>query len=161
MSEQKEHYKLFIERVRTALKGSPDELRRWIKLSDQYVKAASDMTKDELALIEAFFKRDVQTFSEQYNKDESQSDDAELFRSLLVNTLWAELLEITDKTQLEWHDVLRDIRHHGVYQAGEVVGLGMLVCEDCSHQTSHCRVGLLTPCIECGCKRFIRKAFPA
>lgn len=161
MSFEKEHYKLFIARVREALKESPNELRRWAQLSDRYFKAASDMTKDELALIEAFFKRDVQTFSEQYNQDDRHSDDAQLFRSLIANSVWELLAEITDKTQLEWSEVLRDIEHHGIYKAGEVVGLGILKCEKCGHQTEHCHVGVLAPCVECGSKRFSRKAFPA
>ncbi len=44
-----------------------------------------------------------------------------------------ELVDITDKTQLEWREVFQDLNHHGVYHSGEAVGLGNLVCEKCHH----------------------------
>ncbi|WP_028023640.1 zinc ribbon-containing protein [Enterovibrio calviensis] len=161
MTEQKTEYKLLAQRISDALKHSPEELKRWLELSERYFDAASDMTKDELALIEAYFKRDVQAFSEQYNESEGRADDGELFKSLIANTLWEQLAEITDKTQLEWHEVLKDIQHHGVYSAGEVVGLGILVCETCGNQTEHSHVGVLIPCTKCGNSQFSRKAYPA
>lgn len=161
MSEQKAEYKVLVERISEALKHSPEELQRWLDLSEKYVKAASDMTKDELALIEAYFKRDVQEFGARYNEPEENKDDGALFRDLIANTLWEQLAEITDKTQLEWREVLQDIQHHGVYNAGEVVGLGILICEKCGHQTEHTHVDVLTTCIKCGSKQFSRKPFPA
>ncbi|MEZ8141562.1 hypothetical protein A1OO_03900 [Enterovibrio norvegicus FF-33] len=161
MSEQKTEYKLLTQRISNALKNSPVELQRWVDLSERYFGAAADMTKDELALIEAYFKRDVQAFSERYNQPETGADDGQLFRSLIANSIWQQLAEITDKTQLEWREVLQDIQHHGVYSAGEVVGLGILVCEKCANQTEHTHVGVLIPCIKCGNKQFSRKPFPA
>lgn len=165
MSEQKAQYTVFIQRVRDALKRSPEELQSWVELSERYFNAASEMTKDEFALIEAYFKRDVQAFSERYKKVESHllphhDEDAQLFRDLIANSLWEKLAEITDKTQLEWHEVLRDIQHQGVYHSGEVVGLGILICEKCGNQSEHCHVDVLIPCIKCGCKEFSRKALP-
>lgn len=160
MSEQKMQYKLFIERVSRALKHSPDELQSWIELSERYINAASDMTKDELALIEAYFKRDVQEFSDRYQHAQTSVDDSHLFRRFIADTLWEKLAEITDKTQLEWHEVLQDIRHNGVYHAGEVVGLGILICQKCENQTEHTHVGALAPCIKCNGTLFYRKALP-
>lgn len=43
---------------------------------------------------------------------------------VIKESLWQELADITDKTQLEWREVFRDLNHHGVYHSGEVVGLG-------------------------------------
>lgn len=161
MSKQKAEYKVLIERISEALKHSPEALQRWLDVSERYVKAASDMTKDELALIEAYFQRDVQEFGNRYSGQEAHNGEDGLFRDLIANTLWEQLAEITDKTQLEWREVLQDIQHHGVYSAGEVVGLGILVCEKCGNQTEHTHVDVLTPCIKCGHKQFSRKPFPA
>lgn len=58
-------------------------------------------------------------------KEESDS----VFMRVIKESLWQELADITDKTQLEWREVFRDLNHHGVYHSGEVVGLGNLVCE--------------------------------
>ena len=43
---------------------------------------------------------------------------------VIKESLWRELADITDKTQLEWREVFQDLNHHGVYHSGEVVGLG-------------------------------------
>ncbi len=60
-------------------------------------------------------------------KEESDS----VFMRVIKESLWQELADITDKTQLEWREVFQDLNHHGVYHSGEVVGLGNLVCEKC------------------------------
>ena len=52
---------------------------------------------------------------------------------VIKESLWQELADITDKTQLEWRGGFQDLNHHGVYHSGEVVGLGNLVCEKCHH----------------------------
>lgn len=53
------------------------------------------------------------------------------FMRVIKESLWRELADIKDKTQLEWREVFQDLNHHGVYHSGEVVGLGRLVCEKC------------------------------
>ncbi len=53
-------------------------------------------------------------------KEESDS----VFMRVIKESLWQELADITDKTQLEWREVFQDLNHHGVYHSGEVVGLG-------------------------------------
>ncbi len=146
MSGQKREYQVIVDRISEALKNSPEELQRWVELSEKYLNAASDMTKDELALIEAYFKRDVQTFGEGY---QTAKDGDEVvsgaFKDLIADSLWQQLAEITDRTQLEWREVLEDIHHHGVYQAGEVVGLGILICEQCGNRIEHNHVGIIEP----------------
>ncbi len=157
MTKQKVEYKLVVERIKKALAQSPEALEHWVNWSERYLVAASEMTKDEFALIEAYLRRDLQSFAEGYLTNDKPS----LFSEAIKNTLWDRLADITDKTQLEWQEIMQDLAHHGVYQAGEIVGLGVLVCEKCGHETQHTHVGVLTPCISCGYKAFHRIPFPA
>ncbi len=46
-------------------------------------------------------------------KEESDS----VFMRVIKESLWQELADITDKTQLEWREVFRDLNHHGVYHS--------------------------------------------
>ncbi|MFD2179400.1 zinc ribbon-containing protein [Veronia pacifica] len=157
MSKQKPEYQVLVERVKDALEHTPEELERWVALTERYVAAAREMTQDELALIQSYFKRDVQEFGDQYQDSAEQPD---VFSELVKDTLWEQLAEITDKTQLEWTEIFDDIKHHGIYEEGEVVGLGILQCEECGNQTRHTHVGVLTACIVCGNRFFSRHAFP-
>lgn len=159
--KEKNDYKRIVERVTNALAATPNELAHWSDITGRYINAATDMTKDELALIEAYLKRDMQSFSEHYLHQQKPEVDSEAFRRVIADTIWEKLADITDKTQLEWTEVMRDIEHHGVYHSGEVIGLGVLVCEKCGKQTAHYHVAVLTPCIQCGNNTFSRQAFPA
>lgn len=161
MTDKKRDYQEMFERIREALAHSPEELSRWVELSEKYLSAARDMTKDELALIEAYFKRDVQEFGQQYDDAKDSEEQQGLFNDLISNSIWEQLAEITDKTQLEWREVMADIQHHGIYEAGELVGLGVLQCENCQHQTPHSHVDVLHPCVKCGHRFFSRRAYPA
>ncbi|OOF10947.1 MULTISPECIES: zinc ribbon-containing protein [Salinivibrio] len=161
MNKEKDTQQSIIERVKDALENSPESLARWVELSEQYLKAAADLTKDEWALIEAYFKRDVKAFGAQYDKSQADEIDSEVFNDLIADTIWEQLAEITDRTQLEWREVFDDLQHQGVYEAGEIVGLGILQCEQCQHQTRHNRVDVIHPCVKCGHRFFTRRAYPA
>ncbi|WP_120510161.1 zinc ribbon-containing protein [Photobacterium salinisoli] len=156
MAKEKDAYESMLEEITEALKHSPDELKHWIDTSEKYRTAASDMTKDELALIRAYFKRDLKEFGQ--NVQESPTPFSESpFYKLVAETIWEGLAEVTDKTQLEWLEVMDDIKHQGIYKAGEVVGLGNLVCEQCGHHQQYTHVRTIEPCTKCGHTQFTRQ----
>ena len=87
----------------------------------------------------------------------SKSDS--VFMRVIKESLWQELADITDKTQLEWREVFQDLNHHGVYHSGEVVGLGNLVCEKCHFHLPIYTPEVLTLCPKCGHDQFQRRPF--
>ncbi|KLV06681.1 MULTISPECIES: zinc ribbon-containing protein [Photobacterium] len=156
MANQKKDYETLLEQVTETLKHSPDELKHWAEVTEKYRQAASDMTKDELALISAYLKRDLQEFGQ--NVEESPAPFSESpFYQVVKETIWEGLAEVTDKTQIEWREVMDDIKHQGVYEAGEIVGLGNLVCEQCGHKELITHVKEISPCLKCGHTRFTRQ----
>ncbi|MBS8835738.1 zinc ribbon-containing protein, partial [Escherichia coli] len=82
-----------------------------------------------------------------------------VFMRVIKESLWQELADITDKTQLEWREVFQDLNHHGVYHSGEVVGLGNLVCEKCHFHLPIYTPEVLTLCPKCGHDQFQRRPF--
>jgi pyrimidine-specific ribonucleoside hydrolase len=83
----------------------------------------------------------------------------DFFMRVIKESLWQELADITDKTQLEWREVFQDLNHHGVYHSGEVVGLGNLVCEKCHHHIAVYTPEVLSLCPKCGHDQFQRRPF--
>ncbi len=71
----------------------------------------------------AAVKRDLEEFARSYEESHEDESDS-VFMRVIKESLWQELADITDKTQLEWREVFQDLNHHGVYHSGEVVGLG-------------------------------------
>ncbi|KLV06467.1 hypothetical protein ABT56_08775 [Photobacterium aquae] len=156
MAKRQAEYEALLEQVKETLKHSPDELKHWAEVTEQYRQAASDMTKDELALISAYLKRDLQEFGEHADSSSVPLSESP-FYNVVRETIWEGLAEITDKTQIEWHEVMDDLQHQGVYEAGELVGLGNLVCEKCGHRELITHVKAISPCLKCGHTRFTRQ----
>ena len=155
MSKQKTGYNAVLERVMNVLERSPEEFEHWAKSSEEVVDAASDMTKDELALISNYVKRDMKEFAQNYEESKTTFPDSPFYR-LISDSMWHALLEITDKTQVEWKEVFDDLEHQGVYQAGEVVGLGVLVCEKCGHREQYNHAQIIQSCTHCDNNEFTR-----
>ncbi|EAS41411.1 zinc ribbon-containing protein [Photobacterium profundum] len=157
MAKQKAEYEALLEKVTETLRHSPEELKDWVDTTEKYRQAASDMTKDEWALISAYLKRDLKEFGK--NVEESPEPFAESpFYKLVSESIWSGLAEITDKTQIEWHELMDDLQHQGIYQAGEIVGLGNLVCEKCGHHEIYSHAKRIELCSQCGHDQFTRQS---
>ncbi|WP_114766445.1 zinc ribbon-containing protein [Vibrio rhodolitus] len=153
MPKQKAGYEDMFDDVVEALKHSPDEVNHVLETSGKYVDAANDMTKDELALISAYVKSDLKEFANNY--EESKKGP---FYLMVADSIWQGLLDITDRTKVEWVELFADLEHQGLYEAGEVIGLGTLVCDECGHQTQYNHPTVIIPCTQCGHKAFSRRA---
>lgn len=110
-----------------------------------YWKAGNDLTAYETSLFIETFRR--------------QSDEATL-PSLWPETLWYELAQVTDKTQLEWQELQSDFLHQGVYVAGEEVGMAVYCCLSCGESVVFYHPGTLDECTCCGAKQFHRQGLP-
>ncbi len=152
MPKRKASYEEMIEDVVDNLKHSPEELQHVLEKSGQVVEAANDMTKDEMALISAYVKSDLKEFAENY--EESKSGP---FYLMIANSIWQGLLDITDKTKVEWVELFQDLEHQSVYSSGEMIGLGILVCEQCGHKTEYNHPTTISPCTKCGHNTFSRQ----
>ena len=151
MPKRTSGYEEKLAEVVETLKHSPEEVNKALETSGEVLHAASDMTKDEWALITAYVKSDLKEFAEEY--EESKSGP---FYLMIANSIWQGLLEITDRTKVEWLELFQDLEHQGIYKAGDVIGLGNLVCEKCGHKTQYNHPTVIEPCSHCGCEAFTR-----
>ncbi len=122
------------------------------------LQADENLSFSEVDEVIRAVRRDLYEFARSYPEPESTSDDS-LFLRVIRESLWKELADITDKSQLEWREVFKDLHHHGVYQSGEVVGLGNLVCEQCGFSRAIYTPEVLTRCPECNHDQFQRQPF--
>ncbi len=157
MPERKARYEAVLEEVVETLKHSPEELDRVLDSSSQVVAAASDMTKDELSLVSAYVRSDLNEFAQSYQQSKKSFPESPFYQ-LIANSVWEGLLEITDRTKVEWQELFLDLEHRGLYQTGEVIGLGYLVCDNCSDKSYFNHPTRIPPCKKCGNTGFTRQA---
>ncbi|GGI72285.1 zinc ribbon-containing protein [Shewanella gelidii] len=119
-----------------------------------YLLVKADSQADELALVEQFLKRDIASFLQQQN--EYVLSHSPMLMAV-ENTLWHWLGEITDKSQVEWHELAQDFKHHGYYESGEIVNQGTMVCTGCGHETNIEFPSVILDCTECEGKEFTRE----
>lgn len=152
MPKRKAGYEHMFKEVLDTLKHSPGEVVRVLETSGKVMHAANDMTKDELALISAYIKSDLKEFADNYEEGKNGP-----FYLMIRDSIWQGLLDITDRTKVEWVELFSDLEHQGLYEAGEIIGLGVLVCEHCGHKTEYSHPTIIIPCVKCGKKEFSRQ----
>lgn len=151
MPKRKLGYEEKFDEVVEALKQSPEELKKALETSGEVAHAASDMTKDELSLVSAYVKSDLKEFADNYQESKESP-----FSIMVADSIWQALLDITDRTKVEWVELFEDLEHQGVYQVGDVIGLGHLICEKCGQKTRYIHPTTVHSCSKCGGQAFTR-----
>ncbi|MGL5776666.1 MAG: zinc ribbon-containing protein, partial [Aeromonas veronii] len=130
MDKRQKGYEAFIAELQKQWQETEEfqgeRLNRMIAKVQAYLEAASDLTQDELALIAEYVKRDLGNYDEG-RKDEQVEESA--FMLALKDTAWSWLADVTDRAQVEWRELADELEHKGVYEAGDWVGLGVMVCD--------------------------------
>lgn len=151
MQKRRSEYESLLNDIIEMLKKSPKEIENIVQVSEKVADAASDMTKDELSLISAYVQADLKEFADSY--EESKSGP---FYLMIKNSIWEGLASITDNTRLEWQELFSELENQGVYEAGDLIALGVLKCEKCGHQMEYNHPTEIIPCTACGHRFFSR-----
>jgi hypothetical protein len=137
-------YEKLLKDVVEAVKNSPEELNQVMDTSSKVMSAANEMTKDEIALISAYLKSDLKEFAEEFEESKKSP-----FYLMIADSIWETLFSASDKTKVEWVELLQEVEHQGVYHVGDLIGLGELICDHCGHKTAYNHPTEITPCIKC------------
>ncbi|MBV4413817.1 zinc ribbon-containing protein [Enterobacteriaceae bacterium YMB-R22] len=157
MNKVAQIYRELLASLTERLRNGERDIDALVASARKRMMEAGELTRIEVEETTRAVRRDLEEFARSYG--ESREDDDSVFMRVIKESLWQELADITDKTQLEWREVFEDLNHHGVYHSGEVVGLGNLVCENCRHHQAFYTPEVLTPCPKCGHTQFHRHAF--
>lgn len=122
--------------------------------SSEWWQTAGELTNDEFRQLSVYLKRDLLMFYHHYQQDMKDSE----FVQLIKESMWKELAEMTDKSQIEWRELTQDFEHRGTYNAGEWIGMGTLVCQSCHYKMEFVHPVELMPCPGCGGQLFLREA---
>lgn len=113
--------------------------------------AAGEMTKDELALIEAKLKDDLYALSEH---------EGALDVDPRTEELWKLLYEGADQTALAWQSFANDLKHPDGYRSEDFIGFGALRCQRCGFVMHFYHPGRIPLCPQCSNDHFQREYRP-
>ncbi|MEA9392267.1 zinc ribbon-containing protein [Acerihabitans sp. TG2] len=158
MDKVAQYYRKFVASLSQQLEQGERDIDVLVDGARKRLQATGDLTAEEVTNVIHAVRRDLEEFALSYQESHVTNTDS-VFTRVIKESLWQELADITDKTQLEWREVFKDVSHHGVYTSGEVVGLGNLVCERCHHSLAFYTPEVLQLCPECGFDQFQRQPF--
>ncbi|EOY5094282.1 TPA: zinc ribbon-containing protein [Citrobacter amalonaticus] len=158
MNKVAQYYRELVASLSERLRNGERDIDALVEQARQQVLQAGELTRTEVDELSRAVRRDLEEFAISYEESLEEESDS-VFMRVIKESLWQELADITDKTQLEWREVFQDLSHHGVYHSGEVVGLGNLVCEKCHFHLAVYTPDVLPLCPKCGHDQFQRRPF--
>ncbi|KOC89424.1 zinc ribbon-containing protein [Winslowiella iniecta] len=158
MNKVAQYYRELVASLTDRLNQGDRDIDALVDNARQRLLATGELSRSEVEGVLRAVRRDLEEFARSYSENEEDLNDS-VFMRVIRQSVWKELADITDKSQLEWREVFQDLNHHGVYQSGEVVGLGNLVCEKCHFTRAIYTPETLTRCTECGHDQFQRQPF--
>lgn len=158
MNKVAQYYRELVSSLTTRLERGERDIDALVDSARQRMNNRGELTRSEIDDVSRAVRRDLEEFARSYAENQQELGDS-VFMRVIRQSLWKELADITDKSQLEWREVFQDLNHHGVYQSGEVVGLGNLVCEKCQFTRAIYTPEVLNRCPECGHDHFVRQPF--
>ncbi|MBF2748122.1 zinc ribbon-containing protein [Enterobacter bugandensis] len=158
MNKVAQFYRELVATLTERLRNGERDIDALVEQAPERVTQTGELTRTEVEEVTRAVRRDLEEFARSYEESQDEIADS-VFMRVIKESLWQELADITDKTQLEWREVFQDLNHHGVYQSGEVVGLGNLVCEKCHHHIAVYTPDVLPLCPKCGHDQFQRRPF--
>ncbi|GBU11665.1 hypothetical protein AwEntero_02660 [Enterobacterales bacterium] len=164
MNNVAQYYRQLVTSLTERLQNGERDIDVLVQDARATLEREGKLTDLQIEQLTYSVRRDLHEFSRQYVANQQaapveDSEDDSVFMRIIKESLWKELADMTDKTQLEWKEVFKDVNHHGIYHSGEVVGLGNLVCEKCHFTLAVYTPEILSKCPECGGTEFSRKAF--
>ena len=158
MNKVAQFYRELVSTLSERLRNGERDIDALVEQARVKISQSGELTHREVETLTKAVRRDLEEFALSYEESQDELTDS-VFMRVIKESLWQELADITDKTQLEWREVFQDLNHHGVYHSGEVVGLGNLVCEHCHYHLAVYTPDILPRCPKCGHDQFQRRPF--
>ena len=158
MNKVAQFYRELVTTLTERLRNGDRDIDALVEQARLRVSQTGELTRTEIDELTRAIRRDLEEFARSYEESQDEVTDS-VFMRVIKESLWQELADITDKTQLEWREGFQDLNHHGVYHSGEVVGLGNLVCEKCHFHLAIYTPDVLPLCPKCGHDQFQRRPF--
>ena len=118
----------------------------FVEQAKNYAQAAEALPEERVNQFIDNLTYDLKEFYQQWQKDSENS----VYLKLMNEAWWQTLSEMTDKSQVEWAELVDDFQHQGLYNKGDYVSFGELECVHCQHRFHITHFSQLSACANCG-----------
>ena len=125
-----------------------------VEHSKMLLRAAEQLPEEKIDQFVDNLVYDLKEFYLQHQQEAKHS----LYLSLMSESFWAVMANITDKSQVEWAELLDDFEHDGLYQQGDIIGFGIIECTQCQKTLQISHLTKISECLHCGHHYFFRKS---
>jgi len=133
------------------------EVTQIVELVEQakvILKVAESIPEEKIAQFIHNFIYDLHEF---YQQNQEQAKHS-IYLGLMNESFWAILVNITDKSQVEWAELCEDFQRDGEYKKGDTIGFGQLCCRNCQKTRLISHLSIVDECLHCGHEHFIRQS---
>lgn len=147
-------YEEMLERTRDGIieaQESVPKLRQLLETVRDNMVELGELTREEAQKIAEYVERDIEDAAN-YIVDTGEDlrswwrFDLELIEQRMLEAFTS----VADMTSLELEQWAEQARRASLYQAGQITGLGTLICDRCGAETHFTRTGRIPSCADCG-----------
>jgi hypothetical protein len=155
-------YHSLLNRIKEGLESAEEKTWEGIKYEiEQAIEleaAAEEMSREEIALLAAYLKKDLKSLTHYVEETGKGLADWLKFDAQLLEQRFLDLLlSVADKTTLEQQELEQHIKQGSAgYMAGEYVMPGTFACDGCGELVVFSRPQILNPCAKCNSAQFMR-----
>ncbi|VTP65143.1 Protein of uncharacterised function (DUF1451) [Leclercia adecarboxylata] len=117
MNKVAQFYRELVATLTERLRNGERDIDALVDQARLRVMQTGELTRTEVEEVTRAVRRDLEEFARSYEESQDEVADS-VFMRVIKESVWQELADITDKTQLEWREVFQDLNHHGVYHSG-------------------------------------------
>lgn len=104
MNKVAQYYRELVASLSERLRNGERDIDALVEQARERVIKTGELTRTEVDELTRAVRRDLEEFAMSYEESLKEESDS-VFMRVIKESLWQELADITDKTQLEWREV--------------------------------------------------------
>ncbi len=133
-------------------------LHEFIDKSKDTAVKLEELTEEESAKIARYIKQDLREAASWMARTRQDLKQWFSFEGGMAKLEIADLfMKAADQTRIDLARFEHEVEEGGVYHTGQIVGPGVMVCEDCGEELRFARASRIPPCPRCHGVSFHRK----
>lgn len=106
MNKVAQYYRELVASLSERLRNGERDIDALVEQARERVIKTGELTRTEVDELTRAVRRDLEEFAMSYEESLKEESDS-VFMRVIKESLWQELADITDKTQLEWREVFQ------------------------------------------------------